>query len=141
MMEKIAKTNMLDVWMLIILEVLKRGGTTKGNIVIVTKGNVYIETRLPEFPTYGTGWLVDFDPICKSDHVGVLPNWSQGLKKSQLNTNLAEHINSYYGNMMMMGVIDAIIWWAFFSTFTGWAVEWFKIMELGSIYDFIELTA
>lgn len=39
------------------------------------------------------------------------------------------HVNSYYGSMVMMGLSDAIIYRAFFSTLGGQAADWFKMLE------------
>ncbi|XP_031099713.1 uncharacterized protein LOC116003912 [Ipomoea triloba] len=50
-----------------------------------------------------------------------------------------EHVNAYYGNMLMMGVSDAVICRAFYSTLEGRAIEWFKTLEAKSIDIFAEL--
>ncbi|XP_019150216.1 PREDICTED: uncharacterized protein LOC109147032 [Ipomoea nil] len=46
------------------------------------------------------------------------------------------HVNDYYGNMMMMGVSDALMCRAFYSTLSGRATEWFQTLQPGSIADF-----
>ncbi|XP_019153598.1 PREDICTED: uncharacterized protein LOC109150061 [Ipomoea nil] len=46
------------------------------------------------------------------------------------------HVNDYYGNMMMMGVSDAVMCMAFYSTLSGRAAEWFRTLQPGSISDF-----
>ncbi|XP_031106926.1 uncharacterized protein LOC116011573 [Ipomoea triloba] len=50
-----------------------------------------------------------------------------------------EHVDMYYGNMLMLGVSDAVICRAFFATLVGKAAEWFKGLEQGSIRDFGQL--
>ncbi|XP_031101985.1 uncharacterized protein LOC116005890 [Ipomoea triloba] len=50
-----------------------------------------------------------------------------------------EHIDMYYGNMLMLGVSDAVICRAFFATLVGKAAEWFKDLERGSIRNFGQL--
>ncbi|XP_019178823.1 PREDICTED: uncharacterized protein LOC109173956 [Ipomoea nil] len=54
-------------------------------------------------------------------------------------TDPEAHINSYYGNMLMMGVTDAVMCRAFYSTLTGRAADWFQTLEPGSIACFAEL--
>lgn len=49
------------------------------------------------------------------------------------------HINSHYGNMLMMGVSDAVMCRAFYLTLSGRAAEWFKSLEPGSISSFADL--
>ncbi|XP_019188797.1 PREDICTED: uncharacterized protein LOC109183037 [Ipomoea nil] len=49
------------------------------------------------------------------------------------------HVNTYYGNMLMMGVSDAVMCRAFYSTLTGRAAEWFRTLQSGSISDFASL--
>lgn len=44
-------------------------------------------------------------------------------------TDPKEHINSYYGNMLMIGVSDAVICRAFYATLKGRAAEWFNTLE------------
>ncbi|XP_019171367.1 PREDICTED: uncharacterized protein LOC109166924 [Ipomoea nil] len=49
------------------------------------------------------------------------------------------HVNSYYGNMLMMGVTDAVMCRAFYFTLSGRAADWFKSLEPGSITCFAGL--
>ncbi|XP_019199713.1 PREDICTED: uncharacterized protein LOC109193304 [Ipomoea nil] len=49
------------------------------------------------------------------------------------------HVNTYYGNMLMMGVSDAVMCRAFYSTLTGRAAKWFRTLQPGSISDFASL--
>ncbi|XP_019150321.1 PREDICTED: uncharacterized protein LOC109147137 [Ipomoea nil] len=49
------------------------------------------------------------------------------------------HVNSYYGNMLMMGVTDAVMCRAFYSTLTGRVAKWFKSLEPGSITCFANI--
>ncbi|XP_031096907.1 uncharacterized protein LOC116001157 [Ipomoea triloba] len=62
-----------------------------------------------------------------------------GSKDYSRRTDPEEHVNSYYGNMLMMGVSDAVMCRAFYSTLSGRAAEWFASLEPGSIADFSEL--
>ncbi|XP_031131878.1 uncharacterized protein LOC116033264 [Ipomoea triloba] len=50
-----------------------------------------------------------------------------------------QHVNLYYGNMLMMGVSEAVMCRAFYSTLTGRAAEWFRTLEPGSISNFQDL--
>ncbi|XP_031116551.1 uncharacterized protein LOC116020211 [Ipomoea triloba] len=50
-----------------------------------------------------------------------------------------EHIDMYYGNMLMLGVTDAVICRAFFATLAGKAAEWFRKLEPRSIGNFSQL--
>lgn len=54
-------------------------------------------------------------------------------------TDLDENINSYYRNMLMMGVSDAMVCRVFYSTLTRRAADWFKNLEPGSISSFFDL--
>ncbi|XP_019188930.1 PREDICTED: uncharacterized protein LOC109183198 [Ipomoea nil] len=54
-------------------------------------------------------------------------------------TDLEVHINTYYGNMLMMDVSDAVMCRAFYSTLSGRAAEWFKTLDPGSISCFANL--
>ncbi|XP_019164309.1 PREDICTED: uncharacterized protein LOC109160479 [Ipomoea nil] len=49
------------------------------------------------------------------------------------------NVNTYYDNMMMMGVSDAVMCRAFYSTLSGRAAEWFRMLQPGSISDFATL--
>ncbi|XP_031120299.1 uncharacterized protein LOC116023437 [Ipomoea triloba] len=62
-----------------------------------------------------------------------------GSKDYSGRTDPEEHINTYHGNMLMMGVSDAVMCRAFYSTLTGRAAEWFASLKPGSIADFAEL--
>lgn len=66
-----------------------------------------------------------------------LPNIKAYLGK----TDLESHVNIYYGSMIMMGLSDAVICRAFFSTLGGRTAEWFKTLEPGSIENFHQLSA
>ncbi|XP_019176074.1 PREDICTED: uncharacterized protein LOC109171497 [Ipomoea nil] len=50
-----------------------------------------------------------------------------------------EHIDMYYGNMLMLGVSDAFICRAFFATLAGKAAEWFRKLEPRSVGNFSQL--
>ncbi|XP_031120287.1 uncharacterized protein LOC116023427 [Ipomoea triloba] len=50
-----------------------------------------------------------------------------------------DHINMYYGSMLMLGVCDAVICRAFFATLVGRAAEWFRSLEPHSIANFSQL--
>ncbi|XP_031120929.1 uncharacterized protein LOC116024169 [Ipomoea triloba] len=50
-----------------------------------------------------------------------------------------QHVNLYYGNMLMMGVSEAVMCRAFYSTLTGRAAEWFRTLEPESISNFRDL--
>ncbi|XP_031131714.1 uncharacterized protein LOC116033101 [Ipomoea triloba] len=50
-----------------------------------------------------------------------------------------QHVNSYYGNMLMMVVSEAVMCRAFYSMLTGRAAEWFRTLEPESISNFREL--
>ncbi|XP_019176264.1 PREDICTED: uncharacterized protein LOC109171648 [Ipomoea nil] len=54
-------------------------------------------------------------------------------------TDPEAHINSYYGNMLMMGVTDVVMCRVFYSTLTGRAADWFQTLEPGSIACFAKL--
>ncbi|XP_019173003.1 PREDICTED: uncharacterized protein LOC109168434 [Ipomoea nil] len=45
----------------------------------------------------------------------------------------------YYGNMLMLGVSDAVICRAFFATLAGKAAEWFRKLEPRSVGNFSQL--
>ncbi|XP_019171002.1 PREDICTED: uncharacterized protein LOC109166509 [Ipomoea nil] len=62
-----------------------------------------------------------------------------GAKDYSGKTDPEEHVNSFYGNKIMMGVSDGVICRAFFSTLSGRAAEWFKPLEPGSITCFADL--
>ncbi|XP_019196380.1 PREDICTED: uncharacterized protein LOC109190366 [Ipomoea nil] len=63
-----------------------------------------------------------------------------GNKEYDGRTDLKVHINTYYGNMLMMGVSDdAVMYRAFYSTLSGRAAEWFRTLEPGSISCFASL--
>ncbi|XP_019159728.1 PREDICTED: uncharacterized protein LOC109156348 [Ipomoea nil] len=49
------------------------------------------------------------------------------------------HVNTNYGNMMMIGVSDAVMCRAFYSTLAGRAAKWFRTLPSGSISDFATL--
>lgn len=51
------------------------------------------------------------------------------------------HVNAYYGNMVMMGMSDAIICKEFFSTLGERAVDWFRTLEPSSIKNFQQLSS
>ncbi|XP_019160709.1 PREDICTED: uncharacterized protein LOC109157263 [Ipomoea nil] len=63
-----------------------------------------------------------------------------GAREYSGKTDPEEHVNSFYGNMIMLGVSDAVICHAFFSTLSGRAAEWFKSLEPGSITCFADLS-
>ncbi|XP_019200059.1 PREDICTED: uncharacterized protein LOC109193660 [Ipomoea nil] len=62
-----------------------------------------------------------------------------GNKEYDGRTDPEVHINTYYGNMLMMGVTDAVMCRTFYSTLSGRAAEWFRTLQPGSIYDFSSL--
>ncbi|XP_031097005.1 uncharacterized protein LOC116001256 [Ipomoea triloba] len=62
-----------------------------------------------------------------------------GSKDYSGRTDPEEHVNSYYGNMLMRGVSNAVMCQAFYSTLSGRAAEWFVSLEPGSITDFSKL--
>ncbi|XP_019178989.1 PREDICTED: uncharacterized protein LOC109174180 [Ipomoea nil] len=62
-----------------------------------------------------------------------------GNKEYDGRTDPEVHVNTYYGNMLMMGVSDAVMCRAFYSTLTGRATEWFRSLQPGSIADFATL--
>ncbi|XP_019159667.1 PREDICTED: uncharacterized protein LOC109156267 [Ipomoea nil] len=62
-----------------------------------------------------------------------------GAKDYSGKTDPEEHVNSFYRNMIMIGVFDAVICRAFFSTLSGRAAEWFKSVKPGSITCFADL--
>ncbi|XP_019183630.1 PREDICTED: uncharacterized protein LOC109178449 [Ipomoea nil] len=62
-----------------------------------------------------------------------------GNKEYDGRTDPEVHINTYYGNMLMMGVTDAMMCRAFYSTLSGQAAEWFRTLQPGSISDFASL--
>ncbi|XP_019160889.1 PREDICTED: uncharacterized protein LOC109157437 [Ipomoea nil] len=64
-----------------------------------------------------------------------------GNKEYDGRTDPEVHINTYYGNMLMMGVTDAVMCRAFYSTLSGPAVDWFRTLQPGSISDFASLAA
>lgn len=50
-----------------------------------------------------------------------------------------ENINSYYDNMLMLGVLDVVICREFYYTLSTRAAEWFKSLEPGLISSFANL--
>ena len=50
-----------------------------------------------------------------------------------------DHINMYYGSMLMLGVCDVVICRAFFAILVGRAAEWFRSLEPHSIANFSQL--
>ncbi|XP_019171105.1 PREDICTED: uncharacterized protein LOC109166645 [Ipomoea nil] len=64
-----------------------------------------------------------------------------GNKEYDGRTDSEVHVNTYYGNMMMMGVADVVMCRAFYSTLSGRAAEWFRTLQPGSISDFATLAA
>ncbi|XP_019181910.1 PREDICTED: uncharacterized protein LOC109177021 [Ipomoea nil] len=62
-----------------------------------------------------------------------------GNKEYNGRTDPDVHINTYYGNMLMMGVSDAVMCRAFYSTLSGRATEWFRTLDPGSISCFANL--
>ncbi|XP_019176294.1 PREDICTED: uncharacterized protein LOC109171656 [Ipomoea nil] len=62
-----------------------------------------------------------------------------GNKEYDSRTDPEVHVNTYYGNMMMMRVTDAVMCRAFYSTLSGRAAEWFRTLQPGSIADSVSL--
>ncbi|XP_019189151.1 PREDICTED: uncharacterized protein LOC109183480 [Ipomoea nil] len=62
-----------------------------------------------------------------------------GNKEYDGRTDPEVHINTYYGNMLMMDVTDAVMCRAFYSTLSDWAAEWLRTLQPGSISDFASL--
>ncbi|XP_019178869.1 PREDICTED: uncharacterized protein LOC109174032 [Ipomoea nil] len=62
-----------------------------------------------------------------------------GSKDYDGRTDPEVHVNSYYGNMLMMGVSDAVMCRAFYSTLSGRPADWFRTLEPGSITCFANL--
>ncbi|XP_019190804.1 PREDICTED: uncharacterized protein LOC109185280 [Ipomoea nil] len=64
-----------------------------------------------------------------------------GNKEYDGRTDPEVHVNTYYGNMLMMGMSGAVMCRAFYSTLSGRAAEWFRTLQPGSISDFTTLAA
>ncbi|XP_019157242.1 PREDICTED: uncharacterized protein LOC109153825 [Ipomoea nil] len=62
-----------------------------------------------------------------------------GNKEYDGRTDPEVHVNTYYGNMMMMGATDVVMCRAFYSTLSSRAAEWFRTLQPGSISDFASL--
>lgn len=76
----------------------------------------------------------------------MLTEYPTDLRLPSIKTYLGKsdpesHVNAYYGSMIMMGLSDAVICRAFFSTLGGRAAEWFRTLEPGSIENFHQLSA
>ncbi|XP_019182045.1 PREDICTED: uncharacterized protein LOC109177190 [Ipomoea nil] len=71
-------------------------------------------------------------------------HYSQDLRIPMMRTYIGrsdpqEHIDMYYGNMLMLGVSDAVICRAFFARLAGKAAEWFRKLEPWSVGNFSQL--
>ncbi|XP_019156916.1 PREDICTED: uncharacterized protein LOC109153504 [Ipomoea nil] len=60
----------------------------------------------------------------------------QGNRGYDGRTDPEVHVNDYFHNMSMMGVSDAVMCRALYSTLSGRAAEWFRTLQPGSIADF-----
>ncbi|XP_019159374.1 PREDICTED: uncharacterized protein LOC109156045 [Ipomoea nil] len=62
-----------------------------------------------------------------------------GNKDYDGRTDPEVHVDSYYRNMLMMGVSDVVMCRALYSTLTGRAADWFRTLEPGPITCFASL--